>query len=200
MKIPVTSFIETQLPPSFLLITCGLPATGKSSVAAMIAKARSCQMLRSDLLRQEIFKNEDVFAEEVAANRDKRLQVYQEMFRRAGAILSSGSSVILDATFFTRELRRQAAEIADRHRQNLVIIETVCSQAVAVKRILWRRKDQYESNALTEQAYLSNQKDFEPVNIGELKAGYPGLRIFYATVDTEYEGSEQWYVTARGIA
>ncbi len=80
-----------------------------------------------------------------------------------------GEGVILDATFVTQSLRRRAAEVAARHNKTLVIQQTQCPQQVSLKRISRRTKENYESNALTEQAYLNNKKKFETVELGDLK-------------------------------
>ena len=78
---------------------------------------------------------------------------------------------ILDATFVTQALRRRAATIADKHNLTFVILQTDCPQEVSIRRILRRSKDNYESNALTEQAYLNNKKRFEEVDLNDLKTG-----------------------------
>jgi hypothetical protein len=59
---------------------------------------------------------------------------------------------------------------------------------------LKRTKDKYESNALTEQAYLNNLKRFEKVDLEELKNLYPDLSIISLTVDTELDNPEDWYI------
>ena len=49
----------------------------------------------------EVLKNEDIFDEKVASDMDKRVMVYDEMFRLADESLKKGDGVILDATFIT---------------------------------------------------------------------------------------------------
>jgi len=152
-------------------------------------------ILRSDLIRLEVLKNEDVFDEKVAANMSKRLSVYDELFRRAEDLAQkSKKGVILDATFVTQELRRRAAEIAAKHNMIFVILQTHCSEEASFARISRRTKENYESNALTKEAYLNNKKKFEPVDLDDLKKRYPQLKIVHLTVDTEYDPPEKWYV------
>jgi len=102
--------------------------------------------------------------------------------------------VILDATFVTQELRRRAAEIAAKHEKTLVILQTHCSEEASLARILRRTKEDYESNALTKEAYYNNKKKFEPVDLDDLKKTYPQLKIVHLTVDTEFDPPEKWYV------
>jgi len=189
-----TKFIESELKPGTLLITCGLPGTGKTGASRRISKIKGFPILRTDLIRLEVLKNEDISDEKVASNMSKRELVYYEMFRRADALAEKHEGVILDATFVTQKLRRHAAEIAAKHNMTFVILQTHCSEEVSIARILRRTKEKYESNALTRQAYLNNKKMFEPVDLDDLKKRYPNLRIVHLTVDTERDPPEDWYI------
>jgi len=194
LKEPFAKFIENELGTGILLITCGLPGTWKTETSEEISKIKGYPILRSDLIRLEVLKGEDIFDERVASNMDKRMMVYDETFRRADEILSKGNSVILDATFITQSLRRRAAEIAAKHNKAFVILQTQCPQEVAIARILRRTKEDYESNALTEQAYLNNKKRFEAVDLDDLKQLNPNLDIIHLIVDTQYDPPEDWYI------
>ena len=194
MKEPFAKFIESELGTGILLITCGLPGTWKTETSEEISKIKGYPILRSDLIRLVVLKGEDIFDERVASNMDKRMMVYDETFRRADEILSKGNSVILDATFITQSLRRRAAEIAAKHNKTFVILQTYCPQEVAIARILRRTKEDYESNALTEQAYLNNKKRFEEVDLDDLKQLNPDLNIIHLTVDTQHDPPEDWYI------
>jgi len=101
----------------------------------------------------------------------------------------------LDATFVTQELRMRAAEVAAKHGMSLVIVETSCRQELALERIKKRTKEKYESNALTEEAYLANKNKWEPVNVNAIKTKYPTLSITYAVVDTCQYGMCNWAIT-----
>jgi len=194
LKEPFVKFIETELGSGFLLIACGLPGTWKTETTEEVSRITGYPLLRTDLIRLEVLKNEDIFDEKVASNMDKRTLVYDEMFRQADGSLDKGDGVILDATFVTRSLRRRAAEIAAKHNQRFVILQTDCPQEVAISRILRRTKEDYESNALTEQAYLNNKKRFEEVDLDDLKNLYPNLSITHLIVDTQYDLPEDWYI------
>lgn len=195
MKERFADFIKSELQSGTLLITCGLPGTWKTETSEEVSKIKGYPILRSDLVRLEVLKNEDVFDAKVAGNMNKRLSVYDEVFRRADDIAGKNKTgVILDATFVTQELRRRAAEIAARHNMTFVILQTSCPQEVSVARIQRRTKEKYESNALTVEAYLANKKKFEPVDVDDLKKRYPHLKIVHLTVDTCHDSPEDWYV------
>jgi predicted kinase len=195
MKEPFASFVKTELEQRTLLITCGLPASYKTETAEEVSKIKGYTILRSDLIRLEVLKNEDIFDAKVAGNMNKRLSVYDEVFRRADELAGKGKGgLILDATFVTQELRRRAAEIAAKNNLTFVILQTSCPQDVSIARIKKRTKEKYESNALTEEAYLANKNKFEPVDLDDLKKKYPTLKVTHLTVDTCRDETDRWYV------
>ena len=197
MKEPFAEFIGRELVTNTLLITCGLPGSWKTETSEEISRIKGYAILRSDLIRLDVLKDENIFDEKIASDMSKRTMVYDEMFRQADEALNRGNCVILDGTFVTQSLRRQAAEIAARHNVTFVILQTDCPQEVSIKRILERTKEEYVSNALTEQAYLNNKKKFEAVNPDNLKSLYPNLNIFHLTVDTRHDLPEDWYITSQ---
>jgi len=199
LREPFAEFVEAELSPDILLITCGLPGTWKTETSQEISKIKEYPILRTDLIRLEVLKNEDVFDAKVASSMTKRELVYDEMFRRAEDLAQKGKGVILDATFVTQKLRRRAAEIAAKNKIPFVILQTHCSEKASITRILRRTKQNYESNALTKQAYLNNKKKFEPVDLDDLKKRHPHLEIIRLTVDTEYDNPEDWYIIGKEI-
>ena len=199
MREPFAEFVEAELSPSILLITCGLPGTWKTETSQEISKIKGYTILRTDLIRLEVLKDEDVFDEKVASSMAKRERVYDEMFRRAEGLVQEGEGVILDATFVTQKLRRRAAEIAAKYKIPFVVLQTHCSEEASIARILRRTKEKYESNALTRRAYLNNKKRFEPVDLDDLKKRHPHLEIIHLTVDTEYDNPEDWYIIGKEV-
>lgn len=189
--------METELGSGTLLIACGLPGTWKTETTEEVAKLKGYSILRTDLIRLEVLKDVDIFDEKVASNYEIRKRVYDEMFKRAEESLQKKNGVILDATFVTQELRRRAAAIAASQNKNFVILQTKCSKDVSINRILSRTKENYESNALTEQAYLNNLKRFEDVDLDDLKAQHPNLPIVHLIVDTELDPPKDWYIIGK---
>jgi predicted kinase len=195
MRQPFAEFVGKELGTGFLLIVCGLPGTWKTETTVEVARIKGYPILRTDLIRLEVMKTEEIWDEKVASNMDKRTLVYDEMFSRAEKTLENREGVILDATFVTQSLRRRAAAIAAKHSLKFIIMQTDCAQEVAVARILRRTKENYESNAITEEAYLSNKKKFEEVSLDDIKSAYPELSIIHFIVDTSKDPPQDWYVT-----
>jgi len=195
MQRNFSEVIESEIPKGSVLISVGLPGSWKSPVTEEIARRKGFQILRSDLIRLEVLKGDDVFDEKVASDPERRKKVYEEMFRRAEETLGSiKDGLILDATFFTQELRSRAAELAQKAQRPFVIAECVCTEDRSMERILKRTKENYESNALTRQAYLNNKAIFQPVNIEELKKRFKKLPIIHLTIDTEYDTTPDWKI------
>ena len=195
MKEPFAKFVKAKLGPNILLITVGLPASWKTETSEEIAKIKGYTIIvRTDLIRKEVLKGEDIFDEKVASNMDKRMLVYDETFRQAEELLKKGKGAIIDATFITQSLRRRAAALAAKYKRTFVILQTQCPREISLARIARRSKEKYESNALTEQAYINNEKKFEKVDLNDLKRLDPNLNIAHLIVDTQYDPPKDWYI------
>jgi len=195
MEKDFVKVVESEIPKDCILISVGLPGSWKSPVTEEIAKMKGFQILRSDVIRLEVLKGLDVFDNKVASNSENRKKVYDEMFRQAGEMLKASTvGLILDATFFTQDLRSNAAELAQRANRSLVIAECVCTEEKSIERILKRTKENYESNALTREAYLNNKALFQPVDIKDLKKRFKTVPIIHLTIDTEYNSLPDWKI------
>jgi predicted kinase len=195
MERNFSEVIESDVPKDCLLISVGPPGSWKSPVMEEIARMKEFQILRSDLIRLEVLKGDDVFDEKVASDPNRRRRVYDEMFKRAESLLEMfEGGLILDATFFTQELRSRAAGLAAKARRTIVIAECVCTEERSIQRILKRTKENYESNALTRQAYLNNKAVFQPVDLEDLKKRFTTLPMIHLVIDTEYDAKADWKV------
>ena len=195
MREPFLKYVENELGSDFLLIACGLPGTWKTETTEEVARVTGYTLLRSDLIRLELLKNEDVFDEKVAADMDKRTMVYDEMFRQAEETLDKrGGGVILDATFVTQSLRRRAAAIAAGRKCRFIILQTDCPQEVAIRRILARTKDDYSNLADSSDSNNPDNSDDADQNDGPdpiYKSGHQEdepstiYRIYYAKLEVK---------------
>ena len=187
--------IESEVPKDCLLISVGLPGSWKSPVTEEISKIKGLQILRSDLIRLEVLKGQDIFDNKVASDPRNRKKVYEEMFRQAESALQvDPGGLILDATFFTQELRSRAAELAAKSNRTFVIAECVCSEERSIERILKRTKENYESNALTKEAYLNNKASFQAIDVDDLKRRFATLAIVHLAIDTESDTLPDWKI------
>ena len=195
MERAFSKVVESEIPKGSLLVSVGLPGSWKSPVTEEIARLKGFQILRSDMIRVEVLKGQDIFDNKVASDPDRRKKVYEEMFRRAErALKETQDGLILDATFFTQELRSRAAELAEKADRTLVIAECVCTEEKSIERISKRTKENYESNALTKEAYLNNKALFQPIDASDLKKRFRTLPIIYLTIDTEHNDAADWKI------
>ena len=195
MERSFTEVIQSEIPKDCVLISVGLPGSWKSPVTEEIAKMKGFQILRSDIIRLEVLKGLDVFDNKVASNPENRKKVYDEMFRQAAeALKTSTQGLILDATFFTQDLRSRAAELAQKANRPFVIAECVCTEEKSIERILKRTKENYESNALTREAYLNNKALFQPVDIKDLNRKFKKVPMIHLAIDTEYNSLPDWKI------
>ena len=194
MKVPFKEFVAKEIEDDAIMIACGLPATNKTETMEVVARLKGYEMLRTDIIRQEVLKGEDIFDEKVAADMDKRKLVYDTMFSRTNDLASQGKGVILDATFISQQLRMRAAEVAAQNNKTFIIQQTQCPEEYSLNKISKRTKDNYESNALTPQAYFNNKERFEAVNLDEIKTRFPNLSTVHIVVETASDSEDEWYV------
>jgi hypothetical protein len=128
---------------------------------------------------------------------DKRRLVYDTMFSRAADLASQGKGVIMDATFISQKLRMRAAEVAAKHNKTFIIQQTQCPEEYSLAKIARRTKENYESNALTPQAYFNNKERFERVDLDAFKERFPKLSVVHLVVDTASDSEEEWYVIGK---
>jgi aminoglycoside phosphotransferase family enzyme/predicted kinase len=126
-----------------LVLVGGLPGTGKSTLAGALSGATGWPLLRSDVLRKE---QAGLRPSESAAaafrvgmyGAEATASVYAELLARAAALLRSGRSVILDATW-TRQCWRDAAEELGQHAAaDVVGLQCEASRELSALRLVKR--------------------------------------------------------------
>ena len=136
------------------IIVCGLPGTGKSTTARLIAEKIDARRLRSDVIRRALFAQRTYSAAETKA-------VYEEMFRQAEALLCAQTHVVLDATFAQAQFRQRAVALGGRLGIDAQVVEVTASLTVANERLKARMGDASEANFNT---YLQFRAEFEPLH------------------------------------
>ena len=133
-----------------LYIICGLQGTGKSTFAEGLAEDLEAEILRTDVIRKELFPERTYSDEE-------KEQVYAEMFKQASEKFCKNTDLILDATFEKAEYIAKAIEISGGIYN---IIKITCPEKIVKKRLDRRFGD--ESDAKFQQ-YQNSKKSFEPI-------------------------------------
>lgn len=127
-----------------LVCVGGVIASGKSTVAEALGEAWGVPIVDADRARKsvlgvdpEVRLPERPFSGAYSPEVTQR--VYTEMFRRARRVLESGRSVILDASFRSRELRGQARALAGQLGVPFRFVECRCPIEVTRERLARRR-------------------------------------------------------------
>lgn len=150
-----------------LWVFCGLPASGKTLFARMIAETFSMDLVQSDVLRKEmsgvsLLQREIVPYGKGLYRPERRQMVYGQMLALAQDCLKNGRSVVLDATFSLRKWREDAAQLASDVDASFILVECVCSEENIRKRLKEREGQETVSDARL-QHLPKIRESFEPV-------------------------------------
>lgn len=140
--------------PANLFIMCGLPGSGKTTVARKIAGRVNGVLFTADVVRREMFDVRTYSEEE-------RQAVYEELLRRSAPLLAKGISVVLDATYMVETHRTEACRFAARFDVDCKLVHVVCHEDVAKWRISQRINDASEADV---SVYLKLKDSFEPIH------------------------------------
>ncbi|MBI2624821.1 MAG: AAA family ATPase [Candidatus Nealsonbacteria bacterium] len=164
-----------------LILTAGLPGSGKTTIAKYISKKKGALLLRTDVIRRVIFNN----PKPPYAQKDMG-KVYEEMLRRTKTALASGKSVVLDATFAKKMHRNAAKKIAKKAGADFYIIEAVCKECIIKDRLLKRKGD--ASQALFKHYQIVKrgfQKITEPHSVFDTSFGNKKMPLFKIGLDLD---------------
>lgn len=148
-----------------LIIVCGLPGSGKSSLSKELAKLFTAVHLNSDAIRKKLFP-QPTYSEE-----EKRM-VYVEMAKQAGEILDRGNGVIADATFSRKEYRRILEAEAAKTGAKVFIIRCMLHEYEIKKRLERRQVSGKSPSDADYEVYVKLKESFEPLDEPHLEVDY----------------------------
>ena len=111
-----------------LVVVCGLPGVGKTTVAERIADHVDGEVVRTDVIRKALFDDPTYTDAETET-------VYGELIDRACDRVTDGSAVVLDATFAEARFRADAREAGERVASEFALVEVECDERVVERRI-----------------------------------------------------------------
>ncbi|MFC9517050.1 AAA family ATPase [Nocardiaceae bacterium NPDC056970] len=123
-----------------LVLVGGLPATGKSTVAARLAESAGAELISSDHVRRHLFAVDRAATPDPGYrggrySPDSTDLVYSSMLEQAGELLAGGRSVVLDASWTHEEHRLRAAETAVAACADLVQLRCTAPAALTERRL-----------------------------------------------------------------
>lgn len=138
-----------------LIMVCGLPGSGKSTASRKIAERTGSYAFNTDIVRKQLLGKPEYTEEE-------KERVYSALLETAEKFLRNGKGVVLDGTFYREDLRRKAMDVAERTGSEFHMVEVVCDDETARKRMEKRKKKGSVSDA-DFGVYLKLKKQFEPI-------------------------------------
>lgn len=131
---PVAVHPDRMARPRRLVVVCGLPGVGKSTVAERAATVLDGQLVRTDVVRKSLVR--DPTYDEVE---DRR--TYDAVLERARRHLSRGEFVVLDGTFRRAAQRERALAEARSVGAAFSLVRVTCPPGVVAERLAARTDD-----------------------------------------------------------
>jgi uncharacterized protein len=158
-----------EQPTPALIITHGLPGSGKTTFSQLALQQMGAMRIRSDVERKRLFglgtldssrgRADDIYSPEATQRTYARLQ------ELARGILSAGFHVIVDAAFLKQDEREAFRQLAQSMLVPFVIASVHASDAKLRERIRLRRNDASEADeAVLDMLKLAQQ----PLSSAEL--------------------------------
>lgn len=130
-------------PRPVLVIMCGLSGSGKSFLASRLAERLGVDRVRSDVARKVIFglspeeHRLDKYGHGIYTS-EATERTYAELRGRASQSLSRGETIILDASFSSRERRSEAMKLAADLNAGFLIVKCECPDKTLRSRLRMR--------------------------------------------------------------
>ncbi|MGI8334309.1 AAA family ATPase [Actinomadura scrupuli] len=144
-----------------LVLTGGLPGTGKTSLAGALADRLGWTVLSSDRVRKELagIPPEKPAAAPYGAgiyDAGSTERTYAELLDRAETLLGEGESVIIDASWTAREHQDAAAALAERAHADLAALRCSVPAGTAADRIRTRTRGASDADRAIADAMASD--------------------------------------------
>jgi aminoglycoside phosphotransferase family enzyme/predicted kinase len=143
--------LEAPVDRPALVLVGGLPGSGKSTLARGLGERARLHVLRSDVVRKELPGVPEHAAATVGYDQGIydagwTQRTYDEMLRRARAILAEGERVLIDASFRAEAQRRRFLDAACTWSVPALFLHCKADEATVRMRLAGRRGDASDAN------------------------------------------------------
>ena len=156
----------TKKKKTFVIITRGMSASGKSTLTQPLLEKLGAIRIRSDIERKRLFNiksDHDSHAnvEHGIYTTEATKKTYLKLLELAGSIIDAGLPVIVDATFSTVEQRKLFKELATKKQARFIILEFVATNETLKQRILGRKNDVSDADLNILENQIKNWQTLE---------------------------------------
>ncbi len=141
-----------------LLILCGTPFSGKSTLAKELVKRLGFERIDLDEVKFELF-GKDI--KDVQIQKEGWDRVYLEMYRQIEARLQDGKTVISDTGNFTKHERGLVRAIGEKYGVEVITIFVDTPVSIAWNRLLENRKTKHRFDVADED-FTSSVAEMQP--------------------------------------
>lgn len=136
-----------------IVIVCGLPGVGKTTIAKDLAPLIDAVVLSTDKIRKELIPNPTYRKQE------KRL-IYNVLFIVAKYLHKGGINCILDATFNTENSRKELRKKLGLSQEQICLVECICPEDIVISRLKDRKNDYSDADI---SIYKKMKSIYEPI-------------------------------------
>ncbi|MBN1613210.1 MAG: AAA family ATPase [Deltaproteobacteria bacterium] len=151
-----------------LILMAGLMGTGKSALAASLGGRLNADVIRMDVLRKTLIGIEPTEKRLVPFHQgpysgETTRKTYAAALERAEQRLQEGRTVIVDASFGSREQRERFLKRAEHLGVDAFVIECVCDEATVRKRLDSRLADGSDASDGRWEIYEAQRDRFDAI-------------------------------------
>jgi aminoglycoside phosphotransferase family enzyme/predicted kinase len=152
-----------------LILTAGLMGSGKSYQAHALAERFGAEVIRTDILRKELFdmkptaRRYDDFGRGIYSDNISRI-VYDKAYELAAQKIKQGKPVIIDASFKKREERQKARHLAENLGVCFYTLECVCPDEITRKRLEKRLRENDNASDGRWELHQKQKEDFDKID------------------------------------
>ncbi len=135
-----------------LIMVTGLPGTGKTTYAKTLADSIGGRHFNTDIIRDQLNMRGQY-------DEASKRMIYEALFKHTQSCLKRGLPVVVDGTFFRKELREPFVDLAEELNCSIFWVEIKADEPIIKERVSQKR----EFSEADYEVYLKIKEAFEPI-------------------------------------